>query len=135
MSEFEDDVWSMRARKRALRRKRRWHWAMVLAAMMVLGLMVWLAMIGSMWLATLFAVLLIGCAVWMGYYLRVAVVRGELPGRFGTITFRHKSPIAFWVGISLHGLFAVFLFFSGVALLGLAPHWFVALLQSMHSHH
>ena len=122
-------------RKRALRRKRRWHATLISAGMVVLGLMVWLAVIGSMWLAVLFAALFIGSALLLVYYLRRAVVSGELPGRFGAITFRHKSPIAFWFGIGAHGVFAGFLFFSGLALLGLAPHWFLALLRSMPSHH
>ena len=126
----EDDVWSMRMMKRALRRKQWWNAALVLAGMVVLGLMVWLAVIGSMWLAILFAALFIGSALLLVYYLRRAVVCGELPQRFpfGTI-FRHKSPISFWFGIGAHGLFAVLLFFIGLRIIGLAPHWFIALMR------
>jgi hypothetical protein len=126
----EDDVWSMRMRKRALRRKRRWKATLALAVFVVLGLMVWLAMIGSMWLAVLFAALFIGSALLLVYYLRRAVMCGELPQRFpfGTI-FRHKSPISFWFGLGVHGLFAAFLFFVGLRIVGLAPHWFIALMK------
>jgi hypothetical protein len=126
----EDDVWSMRMRKRALRRKQRWNTALVLAGMVVLGLMVWLAVIGSMWLAILFAALIIGSALLLVYYLSRAVRCGELPQRFpfGAI-FRHKSPISFWFGIGAHGLSAVFLLFLGLRIIGLAPHWFVALMR------
>jgi hypothetical protein len=101
-----------------------------LAIFVVLGLMVWLAMIGSMWLAVLFAALFIGSALLVVYYLRRAVICGELAQRFpfGTI-FRHKSPIGFWFGIGAHGLFAVFLLFIGLRIVGLAPHWFVALMK------
>ena len=126
----DDDVWSMRMRKRALRRKQ-WRTAtLALAIFAVLGLMVWLAMIGSMWLAVLFAALFIGSALLLVYYLRRAVVCGELPQRFpfGTI-FRHKSPIGFWFGIGGHGLFAVLLFFIGLRIVGLAPHWFIVLMS------
>jgi len=132
---IEDDVWSMRARKRALRRKRLRQTALILAILILLGLMIWLAVIDSPWLAILFAALFIGSALLLVYYLRRVVVRGELPGRFGSITSKDRSPIAFWIGICIHGLIACFLFFSGLALLGLAPHWFVTLLRSMHSHH
>ena len=126
----EDDVWSMRMRKRALRRKQRWNATLGLAVFVVLGLMVWLAMIGSMWLAVLFAALFMGSALLVVYYLRRAVVCGELPQRFpfGTI-FRHKSPISFWFGIGAHGLFAVLLFFIGLRIIGLAPHWFIVLMS------
>ena len=63
MKTFEDDVGSMRVRKRALRRKRRWQAALVLAVLAVLGLMVWLAVIGSRWLVVMFAALFIGASV------------------------------------------------------------------------
>jgi hypothetical protein len=130
MNKIEDDVWSMRVSKRALQRKRQRQVTVVLAVLVVLGLMAWLAAIGSRWLAVLFAALFISSALLLVYYVSRAVVRGELQGRFGAITFRDKSPIAFWVGIGVHGVFAGFLFFSG-----LAPHWFLALLRSMHSQH
>ena len=122
-------------RKRALRRKRRRQVALVLAVLVVLGLMAWLAVIGSRWLAILFAMLFIGSAFLLVYYLKRAVVRGELQGRFGTIIFRDKSPISFWIGIGAYGAFTGFLFFSGLTLLGVAPHWFMGLLRSMHSGH
>ena len=117
-------------RKRALRRKQWQTTTLALAIFVLLGLMVWLAMIGSMWLAVLFAALFIGSALLLVYYLRRAVVCGELPQRFpfGTI-FRHKSPIGFWFGIGGHGLFAVLLFFIGLRIVGLAPHWFTALMR------
>ena len=88
---------------------------------------------GLMWLAVLFAALFLGSALLLVYYLRRAVVCGELPQRFpfGTI-LRNKSPIAFWFGIGAHGVFAGFLLFLGLGLLGLAPHWFIALLRNMH---
>jgi hypothetical protein len=55
---------------------------------------------------------------------------GELPQQFpfGTI-FKHKSPISFWLGIGAHGLFAVFLVFIGLRIVGWAPHWFIALMK------
>ena len=117
-------------RKRAMQRKRRKSAMLVLAGMVVVGLMAWLAFIGSMWLAVLFAALFIGSALLVVYYLRRAVVCGELPQRFpfGTI-FRYKSPIGFWLGICGHGLFAVFLFFIGLRIVGLAPHWFIVLMS------
>ena len=117
---IEDDVWSMRMRKRALQRKQ-WRTAtLALAIFVVLGLTVWLAMIGSMWVAVLFAALFIGSASLLVYYLRRAVMCGELPQwpPFGTL-FRHKSPVGFWFGIGAHGLFAVFLFFIGLRIVGL----------------
>jgi hypothetical protein len=126
----EDDVWSMRMRKQASRRKQ-WRTAtLALGILVVLGLMVWLAMIGSMWLAVLFAALFIGSALLLVYYLRHAVVSGELPQQppFGKI-FRYKSPIGFWFGIGFHGLFAVLLFFTGLRIVGLAPHWFIDLMR------
>jgi hypothetical protein len=111
-------------------RKRRWQSTLILAVVVVLALMVWLAVIGSMWLAVLFAALFVGSALLLVYYLKRAVVLGELPQRFpfGTI-FRHKSPIGFWFGIGAHGVFAGLLFLSGLALLGLAPHWFIVLMR------
>lgn len=126
----EDDVWSMRMRKRALRREQRRNATLILAVFAVLGLMVWLAIIGSMWLAILFAALFMGSALLVVYYLRRAVMCGELPQRFpfGTI-FRHKSPFGFWFGIGAHGLFAIFLFFIGLRIVGLAPHWFIDLMR------
>jgi len=135
MENFKDDVWSMRARKRALRHKRRWHVALVLAVLVVLGLMVWLAVIGSQRLAVLFAALFIGVSVLLLFYTWRAVVTGELPGRFGNVTFRHASPIAFWFQIGIFVVFGTFWFFAGLGLLGLAPHWFIALMQSGPSHH
>jgi hypothetical protein len=128
---FEDDVWSMRARKRALWRKRRWQAALVLA---VLGLMVWLAVIGSRWLAVLFAALFIGAAAMLLFFCWRAVATGELPRRFGGVTYRHASPTVFWIGIAMYIIFAVLWFFVGLELLGLAPHWFIALTKIMHSH-
>ena len=81
----------------------------------------------------LLAFAIIGAAGMLVYFLRRAVLCGELPQRFpfGTI-FRYKSPIGFWFGIGAHGVLAGFLFLFGLALLGLAPHWFIALLRSMH---
>ena len=115
-------------RKRVSRHKLWWNVALVLAVFAVLGLMVWLAMIGSVWLAVLFAALFIGSALLFVYFLRRAVVTGELPGRFGTITFRHKSPISFWIGIGGYGLFAIFLFFTSLRIVGLTAHWFINLM-------
>jgi hypothetical protein len=109
--------------------------AQVLAALAVLAILILLAIKGSDWLLILFSLALIGAAVLMVIYVRRAVVRGELPGRFGGMTFRHASPFNFWFQIGFYVLFAGFLFFNGLALLGVAPHWFVALLRSMHSHH
>jgi hypothetical protein len=130
---FEDDVWSMRARKRALRRKRRWQAALALTVVAVLALMVWLAVAGSMWLLVIFAALFAGAAVVMWFYIWRAVATGELPGRFGNITYRRASPIGFWLQIGILGFFAAFWFFACLGLLGLAPHWFIALMKSMHS--
>lgn len=134
MKPFEDDVWSMRARKRALRRKGRWHAALVLAVLVVLGLMAWLAVIGSQWLAVLFAALFIGAAVLLLFYVWHAVATGELPGRFGNVTFRHASPIGFWFQIGIYVIFGAFCFFLALELLGLAPHWFIVLMKSGPSH-
>ncbi|MDR3459156.1 MAG: hypothetical protein P4N60_17135 [Verrucomicrobiae bacterium] len=134
MKAFEDDVWSMRARKQALRRKRRWQAALALAVLSVLALMVWLAVIGSPGLAVLFAALFIGTAVMMLFYTWRGVAKGELPGRFGNVTFRHASPTGFWIQIAIYVIFAAFCFFTGLGLLGLAPHWFILLVKSMHSH-
>ncbi len=124
----------MRARKGALRRKRRWQAALTLAVLALLALMVWLAVIGSLWLEVLFAALFIGTAVMMLFYTWRAVATGELPGRFGNVTFRPTSPIRFWLRISTFTVFGAFWFFTGLGLLGLAPHWFSALVKSMHSH-
>jgi hypothetical protein len=131
---FEDDVWAMRLRKRALRRKRRWQAALVLAVLAVLGLMVWLAVIGSRWLVVLFAALIIGTSVVLLFFTWRAVATGKLSNRFGGSTYRHASPIVFWIRIAMNIIFAAFWFFVGLELLGLAPHWFIALTKSMHSH-
>jgi hypothetical protein len=109
--------------------------AQVLAALAVLALLIFLAFKGSVLLLFLFSLAFIGAAVMLAFYVRRAVLRGEVPGRFGSITFRHVSPISFWFQIGVYALLAGFLFFNGLALLGLAPHWFIALLRSMHSHH
>jgi len=132
MNVFDGDVWSMRARKRALRRKRRLQAALVLAVIVVLGLIVWLAVIGSMWLPIVFAALFLGAAGFVVHGVWRAVAKGELRGRDGNVTFRHASPVGFWFQIANYILIAVFMLFGGLALLGLAPHWFLALLRSMH---
>ena len=134
MKPFKDDVWSMRARKRASRRMGLWQAALVLAVLVVLGLMAWLAVIGSPWLAVLFATLFIGAAVLLLFYVWRAVATGKLPGRFGNVTFKHASPIGFWSQISFYVIFGAFWFFLGLGLLGLAPHWLIALMKSGHSH-
>lgn len=134
MKTFEDDVWSMRARKRTLRRKRRWQAALALTVLAVLALMVWLAVIGSSLLVDLFAALFIGAAVLVLFYVWRAVAMGELPGRSGNVTLRHASPFGFWLQISIFVVFGAFWFFVGLRLLGSAPHWFIALLKSMQSH-
>jgi hypothetical protein len=123
----------MRARKRASRRKGRRQTALALAVLAVLALMVWLAVIGSLWLAVLFAALFICTSVMVLFYTWRAVATGELPGRFGRV-YRHASPVAFWIQIPMYVIFAAFWFFVGLSLLGLAPHWFIALIKSMHSH-
>lgn len=99
------------------------------------GIVGFLAFKGSDLVLYLFAAAFIGAAGMLAFYLRGAVVRGAVEGRFGGITCRHTSPISFWFQIGIHGLLAVFLFFNGLAFLGLAPHWFIALVRSMHSHH
>ncbi len=124
----------MRARKRALRRKRQRWAALVATVLAVLALMVWLTVSGSSWLLVLFAALMIGAAGAILFYVWRAVVAGELPGRFGVVTDRHGSPVSFWIGIALYVMIAAFWFFLGLRLLGLAPHWFIALLKSMSSH-
>jgi hypothetical protein len=130
MKTFEDDVWSMRARKQTLRRKGHWQVALALATLALLALMIWLAVIGSLWLAVLF----VGAAVMVLFYVWRAVATGELPGRWGSVTYRHASPVTFWVRIATYVVIAAFWFLFGLALLGLAPHWFIALMKSMHSH-
>jgi hypothetical protein len=132
MKAFDDDVWSMRARKRAMWRKRRWHAALFLSGLGLMGLMIWLAMIGSMWLAVLFGALLMGLALLVVYGVWRTIAKGELAGRFGSITNRNASPISFWFQIAIYMAIAAFLFFSGLALLGVAPSWFTAMLRSMH---
>jgi hypothetical protein len=134
MKPFEDEVWSMRARKRALRRKGRWQTALALAVLAVSGLMVWLALIGSLWLAVLFAALFIGAAVLVLFYAWRAVATGELPNRFGRVTYKRASPAGFRIQIAIYVIFAAFCFFLGLGLVDLAPHWFIALMKSMHSH-
>lgn len=134
MKIFEDDVWSMRTRKRALRRKRGWQAALALGVLAVLALMVWLAVIGSRWLAVLFAALNIGAAIMMWFFVWRAVATGELPSRSRTVTYRHASPVNFWIQIANYVVFAAFLFFLGLGLLGLAPQWLLTLLKSMHPH-
>jgi len=107
----------------------------VLAALAVLGFLIFLTFKGSVLILLIFAMAFIGSAVMLVLFVRRAVVRGEVPRRFGGFTYRHESPISFWYQISFYLLFAGFIFFSGLALLGLAPHWFISLLRSMHSHH
>lgn len=106
----------------------------LLVILAVMGILMFLAFKGSDFVRYFFAAAFIGGAAMLGFYVTRAVVRGELPGRFGTVTYRHSSPIGFWFQVGVCVLFAGFIFFSGVALLGLAPHWFLALLRSMHSH-
>ena len=107
----------------------------VLTALAVLAVFIFLAFKGSDWLLYLFSLTFIGAAILLVLYVSRAVVRGEMPGRFGSATFRRASPISFWFQVSIHVLFAGFIFFSGLALVGLAPHWFIAFLRSMHSRH
>jgi hypothetical protein len=131
MKLIEDDVWSMRARKRAVWHKRRWHVALILAGLLVLGLMVWLAVIGSMWLAILFGTVFIGAAALVVHGIWRTIGKGELRGRLGSITFRNASPVSFWLQIGIYILIAAFLFFSGIALFGVAPPWFATMLRNM----
>lgn len=107
---------------------------LILVILAVCGFLVFLAFKCPDLVLYLLASAIIGAAAMLLFFLRRAVVSGELPLRFSKI-FRHKSPIAFWIGIGAHGVFAGFWFFFGLALLGLAPHWYIALLRSMHSHY
>jgi hypothetical protein len=95
-----------------------------LVILVVGGILAYLAFKGSDWLLILFSLAFIGAAVLVMVYVRRAVVRGELPGRFGGTTFRHASPFNFWFQIGLYVVFAGFWLFAGLALLGLAPHCF-----------
>jgi hypothetical protein len=101
----------------------------------VLAIGSYLAFHAPEYLIVLFPVLLIGAAVFVVLGVWRAIIKGELPGKFGRITYRQESPIGFWIQVATYISIAVFLFFNGLALLGLAPHWFIALLRSMHSHH
>jgi polyferredoxin len=134
MKAFDDDVWSLRTRKRAARSRRRRAAGLALAVLALLGLMIWLAVIGSLWLMVLFAAVFLGAAALVGFMIWRAVASGELRGRSGSITYRRRSPIAFWLSIGIYAMVGISVFFQGVALLGLAPHWYVALIKSMHSH-
>ena len=109
---------------------------LILVILAACGFLVFLAFKCPDFVLYLLAAAIIGSAGMLVFYLKRAVMCGELPQRFpfGTI-LRHKSPIAFWIGIGAHGVFAGFWFFLGLALLGLAPHWYIALLRSMGSHH
>lgn len=82
----------------------------------------------------MFAALFIGIAGMLLFYAWRAVAPGELRGRFGNVTFRHASPIGFWLQIGICVVFGAFWFFVGLGLLGLAPHWFIVLIKRMHSH-
>ena len=108
--------------------------AQALAILAAIGFATFLAFKGSNWLLFLFASALIGAAVTMLFLVRRAIIRGELPGR-GSITYRDRSPISFWIGIFIFVVFAFFFFFLGLEFIGLAPHWFIALTRSMGSHH
>jgi len=105
----------------------------VLAALAILSILIFLAFKGSVLLLLIFSLTFIGLAVMLMFYVRRAVVRGELPNRFGGFTYRRESPIVFWLRIGIYILIAGFIFFCGMALVGLAPHWFIALCRSMHS--
>jgi hypothetical protein len=109
--------------------------AQVLAALAVLAVLIFLAFKGSNLLLLLFSLAFISVAGMSVFSVGRALAQGEVPGRFGSITFRYASPIGFWFQIGLYVLVAGFTFFSGLALLGLAPHWFIALLRSMGSQH
>jgi hypothetical protein len=109
--------------------------AWVVAALAVLAMLIFLAFKGSNLLLLLFSLAFMGAAVMLVLGVKCAVVRGELAGRFGSITLRRASPINFWLQIGVYVLSAGLFFFLRLALLGLAPHWFMALLRSMHSSH
>jgi hypothetical protein len=83
-----------------------------------------LAIFAPFYLLYLFAALFLGLSVLLAVGIRRTILKGELPGRFGSITYRDKSPIGFWFGILTFAAMALFLFISGLALLGLAPRWF-----------
>jgi hypothetical protein len=108
--------------------------AQALAISAVIGFAAFLAFKGSDWLLVLFASALIGAALMMLFLVRRAIIRGELPGR-GSITSRDRSPITFWIGIFIFTVGAFLFFFQGLAFIGLAPHWYIALLRSLSSHH
>jgi hypothetical protein len=61
-----------------------------------------------------------------------AIQTGELRGR-GETTYRWRSPFAFWSTIILIFLFGIFMVLLGLACFGLAPHWFMELLKTMHT--
>jgi hypothetical protein len=83
-----------------------------------------LVIFAPFYLLYLFAALFLGLSVLLVMGIRRTILKGELQGRFGSITYRDKFPIGFWFGISTFAVMAFFLFLSGLALLGLAPHWF-----------
>jgi hypothetical protein len=94
-----------------------------------------LAVFAPFYLLYLFAALFLSLSVMLFFSICSAIAKGEVRGRFGSITFRHATPIGFWFQIGVYVLFAGFSLFSGLALLGLAPHWFLMLLRSMRSGH
>ncbi len=108
--------------------------AKTFAILAVVGFAAFLAFKGSDWLLYLFASALVGAAVTMLFLVRRAIILGELPQRFGGMTYRDRSPITFWIGIFIFVIGAFFFLFLGLAFIELAPHWFLALLKSMNSH-
>lgn len=98
----------------------------------VMAIGVYLAFHAPEHLGILFSVLFFGAVVFLVRGVWRAIVKGELPGRSGNRTVREASPIVFWFQIGTYLSVAAFMFFGGLALLGVAPHWFVALLRSMH---
>lgn len=99
----------------------------------VLALMVYLAVIGSLWLLVVFGLMFIVSAAMVLYKVWRTISEGQLSGR-GGVTFKGDSPVSFWLGIAAYGLQGAFFLFVGLAFLGLAPHWFIELLRSMHNH-
>jgi hypothetical protein len=88
-----------------------------------------LAFFAPLYLRHLFAAVFFGLAVLLVMSIRRTILKGELRGRFGSITLRHSSPIGFWFGILIYAVMAFFLFFLGLALFGLAPHWFTGFMR------
>lgn len=104
-----------------------------LVILVVFGILLFLAFKGSNFVLYLLAAAFLGVSGLLILGIRRAILKGEMQGR-GSITYRQSSPISFWFGILIFAVAAFFCFFFGLTLLGLAPHWFLALLHSMRSH-